>query len=149
MNNPKEGGRSVRAQGLLGGRIIPAGRTPLFLAGQKSYSPEDLPPELFSAAPRGALTRGQSCLNRCCGCLARMPLPRILGCRRLDQGYVIRAENRGVGLEQHGPVHGRAGARSCGWRPRLRLGAGLRSGPGDGRRRAMATTKLAGLQQRP
>ena len=91
-------------------------------------------------------------MNRCFGCLARMPLPRMLGCRWLDLDYVIRAQNRGVGLGQHGPVHGRAGARSCevrscGWRPRLRLGTGLRSEPGDGLRRAMATTKLAGLQQ--
>ena len=83
--------------------------------------------------------------------MARMPLPRILGCRRLDQGYVICAENRGVGLEQHGPVHGCAGAqscevRSCGWSPRLSLETGLESVPRAGLRLAVA--RLLGLRRR-
>ena len=87
------------------------------------------------------------------GCLARMPLPRMLGCRWLDLDCAICAESRGVESELHGPVHGRAGTRSCevrscGRSPRLSLEAGLGSEPGDGLRRAMAATRLTGLQQR-
>ena len=51
MKNSKEAGRSGGRP--IGGRTIPAGRTPLFLGGLKSYIPEDLSWSLFTHSTVG------------------------------------------------------------------------------------------------
>ena len=49
----KPAARVAPTQGFLGGRTIPAGRTPLFLGGLKSYIPEDLSWSLFTHSTVG------------------------------------------------------------------------------------------------
>ena len=76
----------MAAEGFLGGRTIPAGRTPLFLAGQKSYSPEDLSSALFTHATVGIITGHKEKLFNDIRCQEAWPHESLSSHARYVQG---------------------------------------------------------------